>query len=168
MSTTTHEHEQMFPGSPQATAHLLVQSILKHADLRAAWPALDEPLRREFVEGWVEAWVEVNPGHSALDRLDELLVDPLIAGEAAHPLWPHFATAIVDYLRSHWDGVNLATWGWAMDPRPLSVDTEVALLVDHPGDVGDEGVYARAVGFVLRHDDDGWRVTSLDASAVLE
>lgn len=156
---------EMPPDGPHATANAFVRAVYD-SDLGAAWPLLDEPLRRSLATDWAQA----NAAHNAVRASGgaERVVDGLAAADTfeKHPLWRPFAAAVVRHLCADWADVDLTNgWGWASGPRPLTLDTELVLLVEHPAGRVVGGVVAvRAIGFVLRHGDDGWTITSFDAS----
>jgi hypothetical protein len=146
--------------SPQAVASFFMQAVLGSGDLRAAWAVTDEPLRRRFAVGWVTP----NALHPAIARVGvERAVEELVAIDPTHFLWWHFAQDTVDRLRGTFAHVDLDTWGWTSDPRPVTIDSEIVLLVNadnaHELDSGD--LACPGVEFTMRHGEDGWWIADV-------
>lgn len=128
----------------RAWHHALVER-----DVDAAWCLTDEQLKRDLVGCWL-AHVGADP------RDTEALTEHLLTDSPDADVWREFSDALLATFHSirAVQGAELRRWGWATDPRPVSLDYELALMVDL------DGAAIHSHVFLCRHDPAaGWLVS---------
>ena len=135
--------------------------MLRDRDLRAAWRLTHPDLRRQLVSAWVEA----NKNHPHLRPRDyaELTVR-LAEVDSSDPLWDGYAMTQLREFGERWSHIDLKTWGWGTDPRPLAPDRELAILVDVEGEYGvlERDAALPGLGFVMQLTEGRWLVVDFD------
>jgi hypothetical protein len=129
-------------------------------DLRSAWPLTHPDLRREMAQAWVTA----NAKHPLLQGRDlSTLASALAEPEPREALWSSFADTQLREFREAWSNIDLDSWGWGTDPRPISPGRELALLFDVGGRYGiqEETTLRPGLGVAVELTDDGWLVVEL-------
>lgn len=154
---------QAQPSGPIETAAAWMNAVLRDRSLSRAWPITAQDLRQDMVATWVEAnrsnWMLANEDPEAV--IEDLASD--------HPerqnLWRLFDTVGTIELRALWPNVDLDTWGWATDPRPLALDLEAVLLLDAgPLDENNRPLTPGphpAIAFLMHYADNVWRVSAV-------
>ena len=67
-----------------------------------------------------------------------------------------------------WGDVDLRSWSWEKEPKPLALDVETIVVLD-AGELDDDGRPVTAppseglpgLGFVMRYSDRAWRVMAV-------
>jgi hypothetical protein len=155
-----------FEEGPLGAASNWVNAILRDGSLKAAWPLTDEDMREDLAA----SWVAVNRRHPLLlDEDPEAIAEDLATLEPTRPLlWDGFELSQVAFLRDQMAAVDLDTWCWATDPRPLGVDLEGALFID-AGPLDEVGRPLEplrpgehpALAFVMQYVDSSWLVSAV-------
>jgi hypothetical protein len=148
---------------PIEAASAWVNAILRRGSLAVAWP-LTDPDNRESL---AESWVAENQDHPALAGEDlETIVEDLASLEPERlELWHYFDASTVLCFRSALANVDLDSWGWATNPRPVAIDFEAVILVD-AGPLDEDnrptapGPYP-AIGFLMHYVEGAWLVNAV-------
>lgn len=113
-----------------------------------------------------QAWVTANVKHPLLrgrdaDDLASVLAEP----QPTDPLWRGFADTQLRECRNTWSNIDLDSWGWGTDPRPVSPGRELAVLFDVGGRYGtlNETTELPALGVVLELTNDRWLVVGFES-----
>ncbi len=113
------------PDEPVDAARRWLTDVVIRHDLRAAWGGIDPDYRLALTQ----AVIFLNDEHPLLageDRDD--LVAQLSSEDPEHPLWPSFASLLVDEFLHDFAEIDLENWTVAR-PRPISPGYELVLLV---------------------------------------
>lgn len=155
------------PAGPVQAATQWLKALLAERDYRRVWQLTDSAYRR-----WrAETWVAANASHPLVRSQEpgEIIVE-LAMVPSPSPMWSAFAETELRQFATAWSDVDLATWGWASRPRPLSPGYEVVLTT--PENVGGKFEHPTLVGglqIVMHHTPDGWlAVGPLDSLTELE
>lgn len=157
-----------FDEGPLGAASEWINAVMRSGSLSFAWQFTDSGMREDLATAWVAA----NEGDSLLVGKDpRAIIEDLASLQPKQPLlWHAFDVSEIAFLRREFADVDVDTWCWAMDPRPLGLDLEAALFIDAgPLDSAGQPLEPLAPGerpalaFVMHYVDEAWLVSAVSA-----
>lgn len=157
-----------FDEGPLGAASEWVNAVMRAGSLSLAWQFTDSDMRKDLATAWVAANRD-DPLLAGKDR--DAIVEDLASLKPKRLLpWHAFDVSEIAFLRREFADVDIDTWCWATDPRPLGLDLEAALFIDAgPLDSAGQPLEPLAPGerpalaFVMHYVDGSWLVSAVSA-----